>query len=88
MAGRATTTNDHSVAWGVGSDSSGLVGIPVSFFGTAADLTTNTVLPQFSFFRPRATATGCTTSRPSPAPRHPRPRQRALSAFPGSTPMT
>jgi hypothetical protein len=42
-----TTTNDHSVAWGVGTDSSGLVAIPVSFSGTATDLTTNTVLDSF-----------------------------------------
>jgi hypothetical protein len=54
-----TTTNDHSVAWGVGTDSSGLVGIPVSFSGTATDLlTTNTVLPQFSFFQAKGNGNG------------------------------
>jgi hypothetical protein len=53
-----TTTNDHSVAWGVGTDGSGLVGIPVSFSGTATDLTTNTVLPQFSFFQAKGDGNG------------------------------
>ena len=42
-----TTTNDHSVAWGVGTVSSSLHGIPVSFSGTATDLTTGTVLESF-----------------------------------------
>lgn len=43
-----TTTNDHSVAWGVGTVSSSLHGIPVSFTGTATDVTTNTVLQTFT----------------------------------------
>jgi hypothetical protein len=43
-----TTTNDHSVAWGVGTVSNRLHGIPVSFSGTATDLTTGTVLDSFS----------------------------------------
>ena len=42
-----TTTNDHSVAWGVGTVSSSLHGIPVSFSGTATDLTTGKVLDSF-----------------------------------------
>jgi hypothetical protein len=42
-----TTTNDHSVAWGVGTVSSSLHGIPVSFSGTVTDLTTHTVLDSF-----------------------------------------
>ena len=42
-----TTTNDHSVAWGVGTVSSSLHGIPVSFSGTATDLTTGMVLDSF-----------------------------------------
>jgi hypothetical protein len=41
-----TTTNDHSVAWGVGI-ADGLLGIPVSFSGSATDLATNTVLDSF-----------------------------------------
>jgi hypothetical protein len=42
-----TTTTNHSVAWGVGTVSSSLHGIPVSFSGTITDLTTNTVLDTF-----------------------------------------
>jgi hypothetical protein len=42
-----STTNDHSVAWGVGTVSSSLHGIPASFSGTITDLTTNTVLDTF-----------------------------------------
>ena len=43
-----TTTNDHSVAWGVGTVSNRLHGIPVSFSGTTTDLTTGMVLNSFS----------------------------------------
>jgi len=43
-----TTNNDHSVAWGTGKVSSPrLLGIPVSFSGTATDLTTGIVLDSF-----------------------------------------
>ena len=42
-----TTTNDNSVAWGVGTVSNRLHGIPVSFSGTVTDLTTGTVLDSF-----------------------------------------
>jgi hypothetical protein len=42
-----TTTNDQSVAWGVGTVSNRLHGIPVSFSGTVTDLTTGTVLDTF-----------------------------------------
>jgi hypothetical protein len=35
------------VAWGVGTVSSSLHGIPVSFSGTVTDLTTHTVLDSF-----------------------------------------
>jgi hypothetical protein len=42
-----TTKNDHSVAWGVGTVSHLVRGIPVSFSGTTTDLTTNTVLNTF-----------------------------------------
>lgn len=42
-----TTTNDHSVAWGVGTASPSLHGIPVSFSGTFTDLTTGTILDSF-----------------------------------------
>jgi hypothetical protein len=41
------TTNDHGVAWGVGTVSAGVHGIPVSFTVTVTDLTTNTVLDSF-----------------------------------------
>ena len=51
-----TTTNDHSVAWGVGTVSSSLHGIPVSFSGTATDLTTGTVLN--SFFQAKGNGNG------------------------------
>lgn len=53
-----TTTNDHSVAWGVGTVSNSLHGIPVSFAGTATDLTTNTVLDSFSFFQAKGKGNG------------------------------
>jgi hypothetical protein len=52
------TTNDHSVAWGVGTVSSSLHGIPVSFSGTATDLTTNTPLPDFSFSQAKGNGNG------------------------------
>jgi hypothetical protein len=52
------TTNDHSVAWGVGTVSSSLHGIPVSFSGTATDLTTNTVLSDFSFSQAKGNGNG------------------------------
>jgi hypothetical protein len=50
------TTNDHSVAWGVGTVSSSLHGIPVSFSGTITDLTTNTQLD--SFFQAKGQGNG------------------------------
>lgn len=53
-----TTTNDHSVAWGVGTISNSLHGIPVSFSGTATDLTTDTVLNDFSFFQAKGKGNG------------------------------
>jgi len=53
-----TTTNDHSVAWGVGTVSSSLHGIPVSFSGTATDVTTNTVLTDFSFLQAKGKGNG------------------------------
>jgi hypothetical protein len=53
-----TTTNDHSVAWGVGTVSNSLHGIPVSFSGTAMDLTTNTVLNEFSFSQEKGNGNG------------------------------
>jgi hypothetical protein len=43
-----TTTNDHSVAYGVGTISGGMHLIPTSFSGTLTDLTTSTVLFTFS----------------------------------------
>jgi hypothetical protein len=51
-----TTKNDHSVAWGVGTVSHLLHGIPVSFSGTITDLTTNTVLD--SFFQAKGNGKG------------------------------
>lgn len=42
------TTNDHSVAWGVGTISRGNHGIPVSFSGTFTDLATGVQLFSFS----------------------------------------
>lgn len=42
------TTNDQSVAWGVGTISGGSHLIPVSFSGTFTDTTTNTLLFSFS----------------------------------------
>jgi hypothetical protein len=51
-----TTKNDHSVAWGVGTVSHLLHGIPVSFSGTITDLTTNTVLD--SFFQAKGKGNG------------------------------
>ena len=42
------TTNDHSVAWGVGTVSPGFHGIPVGFTVTVTDLTTGTVLDSFT----------------------------------------
>ena len=53
-----TTTNDHSVAWGVGTVSSSLHGIPMSFSGTATDLTTGTVLTDFSFLQAKGNGNG------------------------------
>lgn len=53
-----TTTNDHSVAWGVGTVSNRLHGIPVSFTGTATDLTTSTPLPDFSFSQVKGNGNG------------------------------
>ncbi len=53
-----TTTNDHSVAWGVGTVSSSLHGIPVSFSGTATDLTTGTPLTDFSFTQAKGNGNG------------------------------
>jgi len=53
-----TTTNDHSVAWGVGTVSNRLHGIPVSFSGTATDITTNTVLDEFSFSQAKGNGNG------------------------------
>ena len=53
-----TTTNDHSVAWGVGTVSSSLHGIPVSFSGTATDLTTGMALDDFSFFQAKGSGNG------------------------------
>lgn len=51
-----STTNDNSVAWGVGTVSSSLHGIPVSFSGTATDLTTGEVLN--SFFQAKGQGNG------------------------------
>jgi hypothetical protein len=51
-----TTNNDHSVAWGVGTVSSSLHGIPVSFTGTITDLTTQTQLD--SFFQAKGKGNG------------------------------
>jgi len=51
-----STTNDHSVAWGVGTVSSSLHGIPVSFSGTITDLTTKTQLD--SFFQAKGKGSG------------------------------
>jgi len=51
-----STTNDHSVAWGVGTVSSSLHGIPVSFSGTITDLTTKTQLD--SFFQAKGKGNG------------------------------
>jgi hypothetical protein len=42
------TTNDHSVAWGVGTISGGSHGIPVSFSGSATDVTTGAQVFSFS----------------------------------------
>lgn len=53
-----TTTNDHSVAWGVGTVSNRLHGIPVSFSGTATDLTTGMVLDSFSFSQAKGKGNG------------------------------
>jgi len=53
-----TTTNDHSVAWGVGTVSSSLHGIPVSFSGTATDLTTGETLDSFSFVQAKGQGNG------------------------------
>jgi len=43
-----TTTNDNSVAWGVGTVGKGDHFIPTSFSGTAVDLTTGDTLDSFS----------------------------------------
>jgi hypothetical protein len=58
-----TTKTDHSVAWGVGTVSSSLHGIPVSFSGTVTDLTTNTVLD--SFFQAKGKGNGMHNQQPS-----------------------
>jgi hypothetical protein len=42
------TTNDNSVAWGVGTISGGSHGIPVSFSGSATDLKTGAQVFSFS----------------------------------------
>jgi hypothetical protein len=42
------TTNDNSVAWGVGTISGGSHGIPVSFSGSATDVTTGAQVFSFS----------------------------------------
>ena len=43
-----STTNDHSVAWGVATISAGSHLIPVAFSFTVTDLTTNTLLDTFA----------------------------------------
>ena len=53
-----STSNDHSVAWGTGKVSSSLHGIPVSFAGTATDLTTGQALDSFSFFQAKGQGNG------------------------------
>lgn len=53
-----TTTNDHSVAWGVGTVSNQLHGIPVSFSGSATDLTTGTPLTDFAFLQAKGNGNG------------------------------
>ena len=53
-----TTNNDHSVAWGVGTVSGGFHGIPVSFTGTATDLTTGALLDSFSFSQSKGNGNG------------------------------
>jgi len=53
-----TTTNDHSVAWGVGTVSNRLHGIPVSFSGTATDVTTGTMLADFAFSQAKGNGNG------------------------------
>jgi hypothetical protein len=83
-----TTTNDHSVAWGVGSDSSGLVGIPVSFSGTATDLTTHTVLSQFSFFQAKGNGNGMHNFQTVACTTPPQTATAGALGFPGSTPTT
>jgi hypothetical protein len=50
-----STTNDHSVAWGVGTVSSSLHGIPVSFSGTVTDESGNVLS---SFFQAKGQGNG------------------------------
>jgi len=50
------TTKNHSVAWGVGTISGGSHGIPVSFSGSATDVTTGA--PVFSFSQAKGNGNG------------------------------